>query len=144
MYDDDTHASFTEQNTNNIVNAAPVDDQIQAELESEGNKDVTTAEENRKEEESKKEQDDERKDAAQEDAKEKGKEAEKLKQSSEQNGNDQPKEFEEEIKPESPKDEKKDKREIVTNRNDLNRVLYVPKMEAVLKSGWRYKSMVSG
>lgn len=140
VYDDDTHASFTEQNTNNIVNAAPVDDQIQAELESEGNKDVTTAEENRKEEESKKEQDDERKDAAQEDAKEKGKEAEKLKQSSEQNDNDQPKEFEEEIKPESPKDEKKDKREIVTNRNDLNRVLYVPKMEAVLKSGWRYKS----
>ena len=48
VYDDDTHASFTEQNTNNIVNAAPVDDQIQAELESEGNKDVTTAEENRK------------------------------------------------------------------------------------------------
>ena len=64
------------------MNAAPVDDQIQAELESEGNKDVATAEENRKEEESKKEQDDERKDAAQEDAKEKGKEAEKLKQSS--------------------------------------------------------------
>ena len=38
-----------------------------------------------------------------------------------------PKEFEEEIKPESPKDEKKDKREIVTNRNDLNRVLLRPK-----------------
>lgn len=141
VYDDDTHASFMEQNNDNRVNAAPVDDKIQAELESDGNKDIESAEENRKEEESKKEQDDERKEAAQEDAKEKGKEADQLKQSSEQNDNDHPKEFEENIKPESPKgDDKKDKREIVTNRNDLNRVLYVPKMDAVLKSGWRYKS----
>ena len=69
MYDDDTHASFTEQNTNNIVNAAPVDDQIQAEL---GLRAIRMSQLQKKtEKRGEKEQDDERKDAAQEDAKEK-------------------------------------------------------------------------
>ncbi|EMG51003.1 hypothetical protein G210_4992, partial [Candida maltosa Xu316] len=146
IYDDTTHANLVEQNSDEKVEAPPIiEEEVQEELPIEND-----PEQDRKDEESKQEQVEEQKEAIKEESEEKQKEIEQLEESSKDDkagkeGNEGTEKQEEQgNKPEQEKQEgesqKKSKRVVVTDRNKLDRLLYVPTKEQVYDNGWRYKS----